>query len=174
MNKARCRRGGTAAIFSEFWKYTFWGLGTLTVSGFWVPLTLNQHYTLKVGNPVCNQNGGNRKCNASLDPLSIMVFFPMITVHLPLRGTRVVCMYFGCIYHCISCTRKRQAMQSPQRLQLPSHWFSQDSVIRLLHLIDLLSAIQGSKSSSYFWEPNRPLRGPFSGFCKKYLGYLAK
>ena len=76
-------------------------------------------------------------------------YFPMITVHLPLRGTCVVCMYFGCIYHCISCTRKRQAKQSPQRLQLPSHWFSQDSVIRLLHLIDLLSTIQGSKSS-YF------------------------
>ena len=78
----------------------------------------------------------------------------------------VCCLYFGCIYHCISCTRKRQAKQSPQRLQLPSHWFSQDSVIRLLlHLIDLLSTIQGSKSS-YFWEPSRPLKGLFSGSCK--------
>ena len=78
----------------------------------------------------------------------------------------VCCLYFGCIYHCISCTRKRQAKQSPQRLQLPSHWFSQDSVIRLLlHLIDLLSAIQGSKSS-YFWDLSRPLKGLFSGSCK--------
>ena len=95
-----------------------------------------------VGNPVCNQNEGNRKCNASLDPLSIMVFFPMITVHLPLRGTCVVCILV--VFTIVLAVPGKAYKQSPQRLQLPSHhWFSQDSVIRLLHLIDLLSAIQG-------------------------------